>query len=1182
MPPHSLRDSTPTTFFSTLPTSSPPLSSLSPSPSSHRLRVELEEREGELAGYREELALVRQQRRTMEDRHESQVLEYQAIVRQQQEHLERLTHPALHRSSSHHYDLPAPSPRAGGGDDEAHQREVTALQQRVEKMEVSRKEEVAALTAMVEELRSEKEAAEHGHAQAKRRSEEEHEQLLHSLQSQLQSIKSQLRDSSERSHTLEAQLAAAKSSAPAPSHAHDEEEEAREEWLRQVRAEYEGEIESLRRELMIASAKLSQSASTASATPVPLTSAPSTSSSSSPPALQAQVSSLLAVQAESASLISSLRESNAKLTAELTATVSVRDKMIAWRGEVQGVMGKWKKEREEREGRVKDLKRRVRTLEKERDELVAERDQQQKRWEDTEVKVRREVEEREQDRELSVQEERKALSHRIRELETEARRVWEEHAKEREAVEAGGKREVEQREVEKSRLREQLMTAQRDKDLAERDAAAIEKEVTALRREHEVASQLVEQLRSQAPVPALPQEDDFGAERAALLQKLEMQSAEADEAKREVERLTLLISDLREQARLRSEEELHLRTELHAKGEAMQALMQRVDDLTAQLQAARQHRPSTPAVAQVGNAGTEGKVKELQGLLKQARDGYEALSRRFTEVQSECRALMKKEEQTNVVIAQLTAEVQRLKSAGNDDVNAQLSEAVLQERLQQAAFDLQTKTREAEEWERKCRALLTEQQNALRQHAESKEKASAGDDEREEEVRMLRHQVQQLTLDASAMESLAQDLAGLQRASAVWAKEKSTMTKEVERLMAMVSAESEGRERELQQRERELQKLREKAEVGQQAQEQVEHLTRELSLLNANLQQVRDQLISSQRQLKALTEENATLKKGMDETMQRLQRFHAEDEGQSIDRRLVVKMLVTFFEKGQRQEVLDLMYRILHFSDEDKRRVDLSRGMGGPAGLGGRLLSFASMLSPFDSEKAKAPLRVQEASLADLWVDFLLKESSKGEEAGKPRGTGKIYEAMGSPAAATHANHTNPFSTPQTSRNSIGSSQPQPASTAAPGPFTFTTSQPQPQPQSQSAAVAAVRPTPVMGVNGAPHLVPNALPITLPPHLRQPFAVPARGTPLPAFNFPSHPVLHHPLPRMPVPGLPVSTAVLRPPSPTAGVGVGGAGGGVVAPVGLSSVPIPYRFANTSPVPMTPTLLATPQPSSAPT
>ena len=1170
VPPHSLRDSTPTTFFSTLPTASPQLSSVASSPSSSsRLRVELEEREGEVAGYREELALVRQQRRTMEDRHETQVLEYQALVRQQQEQIERLTaQPALHRSSSQHFDLPAQSPRAGGVADETHSREVEALQRKMEQAEASGKEEVAALTAVVEQLRAEKEAIVHSHSLAMRRSEEEHEQLLLSLQSQLQSIKTQLRESTERCRALEAQLTAAKSTGPAAPQPHDEEEDAREERLRQVRAEYESEIESLRRELMIASAKLSQSTPTASANS---TSAPSAFSSS--PALQAQVSSLLAAQAESASLISSLRESNSKLTAELKAAVSVREAMVAWRGEVQGVMAKWKKEREEREGRVRELKRRVRTLEKEREELVAGGEQERVRWGDAEVKVRREVEAREQERELSVQEERSALNQRIRELEADARRVWEEHAREREAVEAGGKREVEQREAEKSRLREELMTAQRDRELAERDAAVLEKQLSESRSEHEATSQLLEQARSHTLVTAMSQEDvaeDFGAERAALLRKVELHSQEAVEAKHEVERLVGVISDLEEQSQLRAEQELKLRAELQGKGEAMQALAQRVDDLTAQLQAVRQ-QPSTPTVVQVGSAGADGKVKELQSMLKQARDGYESLSRRFTEVQSECRVLMKKEEATNAAIAQLTQEVQRLKSAGNDDLTAQLSEAALQERLQQADFDLQNKAKEADDWERKYRQLLAEQTQALKVHAESKEKASAGVDEREEEVRSLRHQVQQLTLDASAMESLAQDLAGLQRASASWAKEKATMTKEVERLMAMVSAESEGRERELQQRERELEQLREKTEAGQHAVEQVEHLSRELSLLNANLQQVREQLLASQRQAKALNDENATLKKGMEETMHRLQRFHAEDEGQSIDRRLVVKMLVTFFEKGQRQEVLDLMYRILHFSDDDKRRVDLSRGVGGAAGLGGRLLSFASLLSPFDSEKARLPAKVEETSLADLWVDFLLKESSKGEDAGKPRGTGKIYEAMGSPAAATQANHSsNPYSTPQNWRSQL-----QPAPSAPLNAFTFSTPQVQPPREPvQPATSAAMRPAPVMTTSAAPHLVPNAVPISLPAHLRPPFPVPARGTPLPAFNFASHPVLQHPLPRMPVPGVPVSTAALRPLSPSAGVG----GAAMVPPVAVSTMPGSHRFGNTSPVPMTPTLLSTPQPT----
>jgi hypothetical protein len=258
---------------------------VSPSEES-RLRVELEERELEAAAYREELAVVKQQRRSLEDRHELTVLEYQRVVRQQQEDIDRLQHenrtpvpspsstfsffPSLQRSSSSSSSSPssqrehfeAGSPRAAAAshpsvEEEALQREVAALQRKVEEAEIARREEVAALEGLVQEQRSEVNRAAHAHALVVRRKEDEHEQVLLSMQAQLHSIKQQLREATEKSLEMEAKLAQRPASSPSSSRHPDDDEEA-EETLRRVRGEYESEIESLRRELMVTSAKLSQ------------------------------------------------------------------------------------------------------------------------------------------------------------------------------------------------------------------------------------------------------------------------------------------------------------------------------------------------------------------------------------------------------------------------------------------------------------------------------------------------------------------------------------------------------------------------------------------------------------------------------------------------------------------------------------------------------------------------------------------------------------------------------------------------------------------------------------------------------------------------------------------------------------------------------------------------------------
>ena len=57
------------------------------------------------------------------------------------------------------------------------------------------------------------------------------------------------------------------------------------------------------------------------------------------------------------------------------------------------------------------------------------------------------------------------------------------------------------------------------------------------------------------------------------------------------------------------------------------------------------------------------------------------------------------------------------------------------------------------------------------------------------------------------------------------------------------------------------------------------------------------------------------LRRALNESMRRVESL--SDEGLvQVDRRIVVKLLVTFFEKGQSQEVLSLMARILAFTGQ--------------------------------------------------------------------------------------------------------------------------------------------------------------------------------------------------------------------------------------------------------------------------
>lgn len=55
------------------------------------------------------------------------------------------------------------------------------------------------------------------------------------------------------------------------------------------------------------------------------------------------------------------------------------------------------------------------------------------------------------------------------------------------------------------------------------------------------------------------------------------------------------------------------------------------------------------------------------------------------------------------------------------------------------------------------------------------------------------------------------------------------------------------------------------------------------------------------------------LRRALNESMRRVASLSSEGNAQ-VDRRIVVKLLVTFFERGHSQEVLQLMARILAFT----------------------------------------------------------------------------------------------------------------------------------------------------------------------------------------------------------------------------------------------------------------------------
>ncbi|KAK7394702.1 hypothetical protein VNO78_15237 [Psophocarpus tetragonolobus] len=160
-----------------------------------------------------------------------------------------------------------------------------------------------------------------------------------------------------------------------------------------------------------------------------------------------------------------------------------------------------------------------------------------------------------------------------------------------------------------------------------------------------------------------------------------------------------------------------------------------------------------------------------------------------------------------------------------------------------------------------------------------------------------------------------------------------------------------------------------------------------------------------------LEEENSRLRKALEQSMTRLNRMSVDSDF-LVDRRIVIKLLVTYFQRNHSKEVLDLMVRMLGFSDEDKQRIGVAQqgpGKGvvrGVLGLPGRLVG--GILGGNGSTESAANVGADNQSFADLWVDFLLKETEEREKRESAGSTDKSMED--SPDRGPNTNSSPPHS----------------------------------------------------------------------------------------------------------------------------------------------------------------------------
>ncbi|XP_073288715.1 golgin candidate 4-like isoform X1 [Primulina huaijiensis] len=189
------------------------------------------------------------------------------------------------------------------------------------------------------------------------------------------------------------------------------------------------------------------------------------------------------------------------------------------------------------------------------------------------------------------------------------------------------------------------------------------------------------------------------------------------------------------------------------------------------------------------------------------------------------------------------------------------------------------------------------------------------------------------------------------------------------------------------------------SEMLKEEQQQTEASKRGKEEILGKLLQAERAVEERNNRVKKLEEDNDKLRRALEQSMTRLNRMSVDSDF-LVDRRIVIKLLVTYFQRNHSKEVLDLMVRMLGFSDEDKQRIGIAQqgaGKGvvrGVLGLPGRLVG--GILGGSSAEASTA--MSDDQSFADLWVDFLLKENEEKEKRGANNGS-KRDQHEGSPNA---------------------------------------------------------------------------------------------------------------------------------------------------------------------------------------
>lgn len=149
----------------------------------------------------------------------------------------------------------------------------------------------------------------------------------------------------------------------------------------------------------------------------------------------------------------------------------------------------------------------------------------------------------------------------------------------------------------------------------------------------------------------------------------------------------------------------------------------------------------------------------------------------------------------------------------------------------------------------------------------------------------------------------------------------------------------------------------------------LKEMQEEASLSTNRIEELTAEVLELRAALGRLADERVELKLELEEKLSRLN--HPDAGGQLVDRRVVRQLLVSYFrvDSLRRQDVLELMSRMLAFSEDDLIAVGIKRRR-----LMERLGSVVQ--APHLDDGSPVPI----GTVSEKWIEFLIKESTEQAE----------------------------------------------------------------------------------------------------------------------------------------------------------------------------------------------------------